>query len=704
MKLSIKLRAAFGMMIALIVAACLGGWWGVATIREQTTQLVEVDSVKTALQQEARTNLKDLEKAILTYVDDLLFSEDPIVVDRAIERADVVIAEIDAIQARLRALPASPEETAQYDRFADAWEAYKAAEANLRPTAMIRSNLAARDLYATAGAEAYATLRTSVEQAIEEAKAAGSSMVIALSRALPKLETLRAVEAEVLLGRDVDDARAQAAPVLAELAALFDAAAREGAERDMQATAALDELWSDYGLALDDTLSLIAEDSRSRTRFAMEMARRQFERALEAIGEVVALGETIRDARAASVEQAALTARRGLAALGVAAFLTGTIAAIWLSRGVKKGLARAQDVVAAVASGDLRPDRSKRPRDEIGDLLARMDGMVADLTEMSRTAEAIAGGDLTMEVTPRSEHDRLGQALRDVSHRLREVLADAAASASTVAGDADAMQRTATELSAGSGEQAAAVEEASASVEQMTANIRHCAENAAQTEKIAIRSADDADASGEAVREAVASMRRIAERVSVVQEIARQTDLLALNAAVEAARAGEHGKGFAVVASEVRNLAERSRQAAVEIGEMSERTVAASGKAGGMLEKLVPDIRRTAGLIEEISAAMREQHSGAEQINQAIRDLDRVVRQNAMAADRSKASSQELAAQSHRLAKTISFFRIEGSSRDGSSSGPETAIRNTRPDPGRAETATPPVASPDRPRLVGDAA
>jgi methyl-accepting chemotaxis protein len=100
-------------------------------------------------------------------------------------------------------------------------------------------------------------------------------------------------------------------------------------------------------------------------------------------------------------------------------------------------------------------------------------------------------------------------------------------------------------------------------MEEMASNVKQNSDNAAQTEKIARQSAQDAEVSGSAVTRAVAAMETIAQKIMIVQEIARQTDLLALNAAVEAARAGEHGRGFAVVASEVRKLAERSQAAAL---------------------------------------------------------------------------------------------------------------------------------------------
>ena len=197
-------------------------------------------------------------------------------------------------------------------------------------------------------------------------------------------------------------------------------------------------------------------------------------------------------------------------------------------------------------------------------------------------------------------------------------------------------------MSQGSTEQAASAEEVSSSVEEMNATIRQNAENALQTEKIALSSATDAIESGKAVSEAVIAMKDIASRISIIEEISRQTNLLALNAAIEAARAGEHGKGFAVVAAEVRKLAERSQSAAAEISQLSGTTMDVAERAGKMLSQLVPDIQQTAELVQEISAASREQAGGAGQIGSAIQQLNNVIQQNAGATEEIASTAQEL--------------------------------------------------------------
>ena len=197
-------------------------------------------------------------------------------------------------------------------------------------------------------------------------------------------------------------------------------------------------------------------------------------------------------------------------------------------------------------------------------------------------------------------------------------------------------------------------------MEEMVSNIKQNADNAQQTNKIANKSAKDAQESGKSVVEAVSSMKEIASKISIIEEIARQTNLLALNAAIEAARAGEHGKGFAVVAAEVRKLAERSQKAAGEINQLSRTTVTVSEKAGEMLDKLVPDIQRTAELVQEITSASKEQDTGAEQINQALQQLEKVIQQNASASEEMAATTEQLTSQSDQLISALGFFRTGG--------------------------------------------
>ena len=330
---------------------------------------------------------------------------------------------------------------------------------------------------------------------------------------------------------------------------------------------------------------------------------------------------------------------------------------VLIVRGVAQPISSLAQVMHTLAGGDDMVEVPYATRgDEIGDMAQAVKVMLANRRYTTSVAEAISQGDLTAEVQLLSERDGMGLALRNMRNTLCEVVKTATETAEGVASGSQQLSSGSDVLSEGASAQASASEGAASSMAQMTISIRQSADNAAETEKIAARSAANAEASGQAVNRAVDAMKIIASKIGAVREIARQTDLLALNAAIEAARAGEHGKGFAVVASEVRKLAEHSQTAADEIMTVSAETVMVAQQAGNMLNGLVPEIRRTADLVEEISAAAREQSLGITQIHSAIGKLDSVSHQNATWAGQISSTSDALAAQSDELRTILRHF------------------------------------------------
>jgi len=319
----------------------------------------------------------------------------------------------------------------------------------------------------------------------------------------------------------------------------------------------------------------------------------------------------------------------------------------------------AADYVDRISKGDIPPAITETYNGDFDAIRNNLNVLIQAMNDITRTAEKIALGDLTVTVQKRSEKDTLMMSLQDMVEKLSDIVMEVKGAADNVAAGSEQMSSTAEQMSEGASEQAASAEEASSSMEQMAANIRQNADNARQTEKIAGKSAEDAREGGKAVEETVVAMKTIAEKIAIVEEIARQTDLLALNAAIEAARAGEHGKGFAVVAAAVRRLAERSAEAAGEISKLSTSSVEVAEKAGGLLGAIVPDIQKTAQLVQEITAASTEQNTGAEQINTAIQQLNSVVQQNASAAEELSSTSEELSSQSNQLLELVSFFKIK---------------------------------------------
>jgi methyl-accepting chemotaxis protein len=318
----------------------------------------------------------------------------------------------------------------------------------------------------------------------------------------------------------------------------------------------------------------------------------------------------------------------------------------------------AAEYVDRIAKGDMPDEIKAEYKGDFNEIKNNLNILIRSIDTITAAAKEVACGNLAVTIKERSAKDELMRSLSNMVSKLSDVVHDVKTASDNVAAGSQQMSSGAEELSQGASEQAAAAEEASSSMEQMSANISLNADNAMQTEKIAVKSAADAQEGGKAVAQTVAAMREIAGKISIIEEIARQTNLLALNAAIEAARAGEHGKGFAVVASEVRKLAERSQKAAAEISELSSSSVEVAETAGKMLTSMLPDIQHTAGLVQEISAASKEQHSGSEQINKAIQQLDQVIQQNASAAEEMSATAEELASQSQQLQCTISFFKV----------------------------------------------
>lgn len=198
------------------------------------------------------------------------------------------------------------------------------------------------------------------------------------------------------------------------------------------------------------------------------------------------------------------------------------------------------------------------------------------------------------------------------------------------------------------------------------------AQNANQATKLATDARKAAEEGNESMKNMATAIDKIkvssdetAKIVKTIDEIAFQTNLLALNAAVEAARAGDAGKGFAVVAEEVRNLAQRSAEAARNTADMINKSVEnanggvqISKEVGKQLKVIVEGIVKSTNLISEIDAASKEQAQGIEQINTAVAEMNKVTQQNAANSEESASASEELNSQAEELSAMISDFTL----------------------------------------------
>ena len=279
--------------------------------------------------------------------------------------------------------------------------------------------------------------------------------------------------------------------------------------------------------------------------------------------------------------------------------------------------------------------------------------------EIARFADRVATGDLTVGTRGLKKTTGIYHSLMLMIDKLSGIMLHIDTASKQVSSGSQQLSATAQQMSQGATEQAASLEEITSSMEQMSANIKQNAENAQITEKIAQKSAENAETGGKAVDQTVEAMRQIASKTVIIEDIARSTNMLALNASIEAARAGEYGKGFAVVAVEVGKLAERSQKEAGNISKLSADSVQIAENAGKTITDMIPEIKKTAALVQEISASSNEQNTGVQQINQAILQLDQVVQQNASASEESASMSEELASQSEQMVSAITFFKLK---------------------------------------------
>jgi methyl-accepting chemotaxis protein len=218
-------------------------------------------------------------------------------------------------------------------------------------------------------------------------------------------------------------------------------------------------------------------------------------------------------------------------------------------------------------------------------------------------------------------------------------------------------------LAEGATEQASGLEETSSSLEEMASMSRQNADNSKQADTLSREARQEADKGLDAMERMSGAIQDIkqssdetAKIIKVIDEIAFQTNLLALNAAVEAARAGEAGKGFAVVAEEVRNLAQRSAEAAKNTNDLIENSqknsdngVQMSEEVAGSLGNISEGIKKVTELVGEIAAASAEQAQGVDQVNTAVAQMDELTQRGAANAEETASASEELTAQSKAL-------------------------------------------------------
>jgi len=363
-----------------------------------------------------------------------------------------------------------------------------------------------------------------------------------------------------------------------------------------------------------------------------------------------------------------------------------------------------EHLVTSIKAGDLRQriDVSKDQGfikalgvgiNELTDVIERA------FMDINRVMESMAGGDLTSSISNHYQgvYDECKVNINETMAKISEFIIQIRDAAVFIENSSQEMASGNNNLSHRAEQQAASLEETAASMDELTSTVKHTADNALRAnqevgsaKQVAERGGDIVGLAISAMQEINESSNQIADIISVIDEIAFQTNLLALNASVEAARAGEQGRGFSVVATEVRNLAQRSANAAKQSSDLIQNSVqkvragtAFVNQAGDALKEIVDGVAKVGAIVEQIAAATAEQSAGIEQVNKAVGQMDEITQQNAALAEQAAAGSIAMSEQSINMTNLINFFNVN--TKSGSKQSSSKAAPN-RPQPAATNT------------------
>ena len=330
-------------------------------------------------------------------------------------------------------------------------------------------------------------------------------------------------------------------------------------------------------------------------------------------------------------------------------------------------------------------------RNVLNEMLQTLSNKVSyDLNELELVFKAYIASDFTARIkNPKGQVDIITNNLGD---EISTMLSNSLQNGIDLQTDASTLKQAVESLSTASNQQAASLEETAAAMEEMTSNVQNnvaksndMALMATQTDSAAKDGAVLASRTASAMTEIQSATNSINDAVAIIENIAFQTNILSLNAAVEAATAGDAGKGFAVVAQEVRNLANRSADAAKEIKAMASQAAHKSNEGMNIateltrgFEVIADKIAQTASMVQDVSNANREQMQGIGQINTAVTQLDQMTQENAKVAAQADSIANATISKAEAMVQDAQSKEFVGKSNIRATQSSTTGINATR--------------------------